>query len=1007
MYLIIDAHSILSQFLHIKDEEYGRDIIVDGVKFHIPDLETCKERAEENFHHTIDKLNIDPQKIIMVCESPEPGAARKRKYPDYKAGRQKRPKQYYEVLNGLVEHMKELVMTSGGIVATPKVVPSVEADDLVCELCKRLPETTVWSTDKDYFAYSATHHYIGGVLDNSPFPVPNDLIILYRAIVTGDASDNLPSAKGFGEKAWEEMLSVFGPEGIYALKELVENRELHRLEEDLEYFPKLRKIIDSAESVYLAYEMMSPIPVPSYKVKWEARCQECSKELVTASNFDRVYDCISKLNFDHSVIDFETDTPTESDAWKEQTKNDDDKGGVGVDVIASEITGMGLKIGTQTWYFSVDHKDTDNITLDQLESVIQLIKGKRTYAHNSAGFESVVLYNTFGYFLEEILDTRLMASYVNENDYMGLKHLSKRDLGYTQTTYEEVMAGRRGMRELSGAEVFDYGIDDVITCDSLQNLYTVIMLYEGSYDTFLALEQYSAHVTSLAFAEGIEFDKEAYDKLKTENDNNIKQAEEELSQMLIDIEFGEDAVYRPLPETVIKSSIMRLFETVTGERFESKARTTKGCIQWLRDAGYGWIADVVEAGHKEMNILYKKHWVPRGTLNVRSPKQTAELLYGTLHCPVRIRNKVTEIMRRKGITEGNPSTNDEAITNAIAFGDVDGVGKATLEKLLEYKGYLTRESLFLSKYPKFVHWKTGRIHSAMMQSGTTTRRFSHNAPNLAQLPKKKGREVRNLLKAGDGFLILANDFSSQELKLQAEDSKCSEFMACYTGEVKQDVHSKTGYQVAIMQGVDPGSYAEFEARVTNGDPEAEKFRAEGKATNFSTAYLCKARRLANMLAIPLETGQAFIDAKDKAFPGLMPHIEKFTRLCRKQKYSKTFMGARRHLEKQYAMARTEQEVEAVDRLAWSYRIQSSAAEQIKLAMSRLWLSGIYKTGRVFPVTIIHDEIVNRIREDSLQDIKTITDIICDNYADMVIKAESAPEVGKNFGSLNKYVEESK
>ena len=86
-----------------------------------------------------------------------------------------------------------------------------------------------------------------------------------------------------------------------------------------------------------------------------------------------------------------------------------------------------------------------------------------------------------------------MASYVNENDFMGLKHLSKRDLGYEQTTYAEVIGDRSGMREITGEEVLSYGIDDVITCDALQNLYTVIMQYEGTYDAFM---EYTMHKLS-------------------------------------------------------------------------------------------------------------------------------------------------------------------------------------------------------------------------------------------------------------------------------------------------------------------------------------------------------------------------------------------------------------------------------------------------------------------------------------------------------------------------------
>lgn len=1002
MYLIVDTYSVLGQILHLKDEEYGIDVTFEGTKFHIPSIETCIERAEDMFQATIDKLNIDPQKIIMVCDPEETGTARKRIYPEYKAGRQKRPKQYYEVFNSLVSQSCEFVMKSGGIKATPRVVPSAEGDDLVYELCKRLPETTIWSTDKDFFAFPATHHYIGGTLDDCKFPVPQDLILTYRAIVTGDASDNIPSAKGFGPAAWQELFALVGPDGLYELKKMIEEKRLHELAEDVPNFPKLQKIIDSADNVYLAYQLMSPIHIPAHKVKYEARCQETTQELVTKHNFNRVYNRIKALNFDHSVIDYETDVPPESKAWLDNTRDSSGKGGVGVDVIASEITGMGLKIGPEAWYFSVDHKDTDNISLEDLESVLQLIKDKRCYAHNSTSFENVVTYNHYGYFLEGMFDTKLMASYVNENDFMGLKHLSKRDLGYEQTTYAEVIGERSGMREVTGEEVLSYGIDDVITCDALQNLYTVIMQYEGTYGAFMEYDYESAFVTSLAFAEGCGFDAEQHAMQKKANDENIVKAEKELDDLLVASGFGEDVEYKPLPELPTKSTIAKLFEAVTGKKLEcGSIRTVKSIAAWLRENGYLEVADAVESG--DMNTLYRQYWTPKANLNVRSPKQIQELLYNHLQIPVRIRNKTTEIMRKKGIREGSPASNEEAMMNAIAFGDVDAEGKAILDKLLEYKGYLTKESLFFSKYPKFVHWKTGRIHSSMTQCGATTRRFTHT-PNLAQLPSKKGKEVRNMIKALDGYSILANDLDSQELKLQAEDSKCKEFVSCYIGDVKKDVHALTGYQVAIMQGAEVGSYEEFEAKK---DGEMKPFRALGKGTNFSTSYLCMADRLAHMLGVPKEMAQSFIDAKAKAFPGLMPHIEKYIEICRKRKYSVSFGGARRHLAKMYAMAKNDYETGKVDRLAWSFRIQGSGCEQIKLAMARAWRSGVYRDLKAIPLSVIHDEFVNQVRNDVAQEVvPLITNIVKDNYADMVIPAGTTPKVGKNFGSLKEFVAEA-
>ena len=1001
MKLLIDISSVLGAYLHLPDPEFGEDFTIDGRKWHVPALETCMERAEYSLQGVLDRLNISPSDIIAVRDPESPGAQRKRFFPGYKAGREKRPPQFYTVLNQLVEDFCELIMKSGGVCATPRVVPSIEADDLLNTLAEKLPDCIIYSRDKDLLACPARHHLIDKELDPVPFPVPREFIHLYRAIVTGDASDNVPGCKGFGEKAWEKMVDLIGPDGVAELDKMVQEKRLHELEEDVAAFKPFRLLIDKAEDVYLSYKVMSFIPVPDHKIKWEARCQDCSKVLVTAGNYEQALKEVRaaiQVNT-HSVIDFETDTPLESDEWKAQTVNDDGKGGVGVDVIASEITGMGLKIGTESWYFSVDHAETDNITLGQLETILKMLRDKPVYAHNSTGFENVVMLNHFGWVFETMVDTILLASYVNENDFRGLKHLSKRDLNYIQATYEETLAGRRGMRDVTGEEVLGYGIDDVVVTDTIQNLYQTILAVEGSLDVFYAIEQRSSLVTSVAFWRGVEFDEDRFHQLKADNDAKTIETRDKLHELLRTSGYSREP-YTPLSKIVNKKTVTTLYKTVTGRDLQTTALSAKLAIN---DIDVPEIKEALLAGHEVYNELYKKHWQPAVDINVRSPKQMTDLLYVHLGAPVRIYNAPTDNMRDAGRYQGNPSSDDEAVANAIAFKDVSPLGIEILETMTEYKACLTKEGLYFSKYPKLVHWKTGKLHCSMTQCGASTRRFTHSNPNLSQISKKKGKEVRDMIKAGEDEELGAFDHGSQELRLQAEDCGCPEFQACYLGDKTKDVHSATGFQVGILQGVEMQTYEEFEALVEEGDKVAKQFRADGKATNFATSYGCKPPRLAHMLAILEETAKLFIDAKGKAFPGLVPYVEKYNALCRKRGYSETFMGARRHLAKLYAMAGTNQgKIDAVNRLAWSFRIQGSGAEVIKLAMSRAWDADLIN--EVCWVAFqVHDELVFCFKRHAVEEcVPRIHEVMVGPYADMRIPMVCDPSTGTHFGSLKKW-----
>lgn len=1003
--LIVDLASIVGRFLHLDDEEYGEVVNFDGKKWLIPSVETSMERIEISFQRALNVLNLSPSQIILVKEPEAAGAARKRAFPFYKATREKRPPQFYAVLNKLTEDVCEMVMKSGGICTVARVSPATEGDDLVNALCEALPDTIVWTGDKDLLSCPATHHYLWDELDPVKFPVPRDMIHLYRAIVTGDASDNIPGCKGFGEKAWEKMLEVIEPVGVRELEDIIQKKELHLLDEKA--FPKAALLKEKADDIYASYELMSFIPVPLHKIKWEARCGECDKTLVTADNFAALFPRIKKeiAAADHVTIDYETAVGEEAEEWLAGTYDQETgKQAVMVDVIGSVPTGMGMKVGEQVYYFSVDHRDTNNMTMPELGQVIDLLRNKMVLAQNSSGFENVILHNHFGGMLPGMIDTRLAASYVDENSPLGLKSLSKRWLNYEQETYDQVLAGRKNMREVTGAEVLSYGADDCITADALWNLFSVIMEVEGTFDVFMEVEKDSAFVTSLAFINGIEFDAGVHAKLKAEGDKKITEISDKIERQLIALGWGETEC--PRLGVISKGAIQRLHKAVTGEELVTNARTVRSVLEAVTDER---VREAVLGGVEAMEALHAEYWRPRAELNTRSPKQVQTLLYDTLNCPVRIRNPPTDAAKAKGIYEGSPATSEDAMANAIMFKDCSEEGIALLQDILELKKHLTRESLFFRKLPSLVHWKTGRIHGSLYQCGTTTRRFTHSAPNWAQSSKKKGKEMRNMAKAPDGYRLVALDFAGQELRLQAWHCKDKNFLSCYQGppEQRKDIHGQMGYTI-MTKGEEQlcETYEEFAKLVREGDARAKALRATGKAVVFSSAYGCRPKKLATILRTTEEDATTYLEAKEEAFPGFSEAVKEWNDLCEERGYSTTFLGARRHLAKAFAMAKSQGDKDSVRRLAYSFAIQGSGAEMTKLAMARLWRAGVFEDGKCSMFTIIHDEVVGVIREDLLDEMIPIWHAcVTEKYADMDIELESTPEVGTHFGSLKEWVPE--
>ncbi len=982
--LLVDLSSVLGAYLHIQDEEFGQDITYENKDFHIPDKQTCLERFQQSCY------NVEvPILDFIVVKDPGGGCrVREKILSAYKKKPRVSPPEFYELRVELFEAATTWLKSQGAIIATPKNY--TEADDLINELAIRLPKTIVWTRDKDLLACPTDVLYQdknGYHLNPEKFPVPDKFIHLYRTIVTGDVADNVGSCKGFGPKAWDDMISKFGEDVMEDLVEILEEGDTTDLLENIVDFKPFRKMVDQIDDLLQIYEVLKFQPVPAHKVRWEGGMLKGDDHLVTSKNFDSVYNHIKSLDFDYAVMDYEGDVCQESRDWSKVSD-------IMVDVMSQKITGMGLRIHDQNWYFSTDHKDTDNISLDQLESVLELLWGKKIYAHN-VSFENTLTYNHFGVLLPNMSDTMLMGSYVDESERLGLKNLSKRFLDYEQASYQDTLAGRSGMREVTGKEVLRYGLDDVITTDGIMRLFRVILQYEGTLDIFHKVEDDALYFTTLCFIHGIEFDAEAFRELKRTNDINIATAWEKLSDTLLDFDW-EGGEFQEI-KNLNMGTLNRIYKTAHGKDLKD-VTAVKMAIKMMDDRELAELAE--NKDFKKINDYYRKHWKPVAEFNVRSPKQMSKLLYEVLKLPVRVRNSPTARMKKAG-QPGNPASNEDAIQNAIIYGDTEHV--ELLQLLLEYKGYLTKESLFLEKYPKFVHWDTGKIHAALRQSATTTRRYSCSRPNLQQLPKFKGKEFRNMLRARKGYTLVALDFTGQELRIAADDSRDPNFLACYIGDDLKDPHSLTGLTIAQNSGENI-DYDRFIFLLHGGIEHIKDFRTLGKKINFTCQYGAMAPKVALTLRIPENEAQQHINARKMAFPVLIQRVKDWHKICRKKGYATTLLGARRHLGgHQHYGSRKDFDKQSADRLAYSMRIQGSAAEMTKLAVGRMYRDGLFNNDDILPCLTIHDEVVVQVKNDLVAPyMPSLVEIMCQPYANMIVPMETEPEVGESLGSLKSW-----
>lgn len=479
MRLIFDLNSYMNAaLLRGVDHDGGRIVTDDeGKQVQVNSAQYGVDGFWDKVEKDLADFVMPPRQCIMVLDGINAKLIRRSELPTYKKGRDKHPA-VSEQLNMARDQAVKMALALGMHVVKQD---KYEADDVIGYLAKHLrTEPNVICTsdgDLSVLVDENTQVWRLGELDKNPCgPFPHKYIRLYKSLV-GDTSDKIPGAKGFGDAAWCDLVRIFGFDGLDSLIELIENGQLSCLAEDVGDFKALQKIIDNKDMVTTSWRVagLKVDEINTMKKPWELRAGMVAqwgeledvlrvpglrrfygtKTLVTASNYEAVRNRFALVVNESPFValDIETSSDIDSDEWIEQVNAISEKGrGNKIDVLGHELTGMSLTFGDNTqhtMYMPVDHADTDNITVDQCREMCELIPQRLHIVIQNRQFEFSVLYRTWGDkwqdngwhgFVPNALDTKIGASYVNENMPKGLKERSKHHLGYAQTTYEQTTA---------------------------------------------------------------------------------------------------------------------------------------------------------------------------------------------------------------------------------------------------------------------------------------------------------------------------------------------------------------------------------------------------------------------------------------------------------------------------------------------------------------------------------------------------------------------------------------
>lgn len=747
------------------------------------------------------------------------------------------------------------------------------------------------------------------------------------------------------------------------------------------------------------------------------------------------------------TLDLETWVAQESLDWLTQRS----KSGGGVDVLGSMITGCGLTFGDNNqygFYFSVDHAKTDNITLEQLGAVLKLIpKSKLTVAHNAAGFELPVLFNHFGEawedngwrgFFPNMVDSRIAASYYDENlPSHGLKQLSKGILGYEQDSFKatttivfdpesryqgdaEVTVVREGdmpwpggrlveegdgwekhqyeMNCLPAEHVLSYGVDDVFTTTALFNFFRTVMAIEKTYDTYLRLEQKPMYLSAMAYVEGLPISLERLFELKKKDDAAYETHSKLLNEFLI--EKGWEGTVCPEYTELTPAAIKEIYQIVTGQELKTAVRTIEklGKLIATQDVEDAVLLGklVEEQNTTQLTNLVRRHFSGKPQFDEASPKQMQHLLYDVMGLPIRLRNKATDVMRAKGITEGTPRTDDDSILMALKMNDAEGRNADVLKALMEMKSINTRRGLYWESYPKMMHWKTRKMHPEFVQCSTNTRRYTGRNPNFQQQSSDVGGVRSVVLAHHKDAVVVSLDESAQEIRILGDLSGDKNIKASYDKKSPKDLHSFTASMILNV------SYDEFMLRRKSEDKAiaaaADAARQNGKVTFFASSYGAMAPKIAEGLGITKELAQSYLDALDRAFPRVNVWKDEVEGFAQSHGWVPIYGGNVRHL-RDAILSDNKWEASKALRQASNASIQAAGGNQIRRIMGRLWDSKLFEQYDVKFYFTVHDEaLISVNRKDAVPVIQAVHTMMCEQFLNEVV-SESSIGIGHTYGDL--------
>ncbi len=688
-----------------------------------------------------------PSHIAVVFDPPGP-TFRNEMYEAYKANREATP----EEIKQAVPYIKKIIE---GFNIPILEEPGYEADDVIGTMAKKAEkegfEVFMMTPDKDYAQLVSEHIFMykpgrGGSapeimgLDEirDKFLVEHPEQVVDILALWGDASDNIPGARGIGEKTAKKLIAEYkSVEGIYEHLDELKGKQKENLENsraevelskrlariDLEVPVELneeqlarkglntnalKQLFDELEFKNLATRILennaSQGPGPVTGVQGDlfgsgsSNPGEGTTEQHQMASIDTVahkYGLIQDLTGVKKLA--EKLSSTASFCFDTET--------TGLDPLEAELVGMAFSWDSHQAYYVSFPADRKQIRTWLEELLPPLEDPSIEKVGQNLKYDLHVLKN-YGIGVRGSLFDTMVAHFLLKPD---LKHnlniMAETYLGYSMVKIEELIGekgtGQLSFRSVNPERAKEYAGEDADITWQLTGIFKEQL--KNSEISYLASQVEMPLVRVLMEMEhqGVRLEVEVLERFSEELSSEIIKTEDEIHQL-------------------------------AGAPF-----------------------------------------------NISSPRQLGEILFEQMKIipdPKKTRTK-------------QYATGEEVL---IQLRDKHPI----IDKILDYRSLKKLLSTYVDALPRLVNPRTGKLHTSFNQAQVTTGRLSSNNPNLQNIPirEERGREIRKaFVPDGKNNVFFSADYSQIELRLMAHLSGDEQMIEAFVNE--EDIHTATAAKI--------------------------------------------------------------------------------------------------------------------------------------------------------------------------------------------------------------------